>query len=243
MSAPHAVVIGGTRGSGPEVVRRLLADGYAVSVLSRRPGEGETGATHRLVDVTDRARLMETLSAVVDERGPVAALVLLQRFRGDGDEWEGELAVSLGAARTAIEALRGSFAPRGASVVLVGSNASRLVAVEQGPGYHAAKAGLRQLARYYAVVLGPEGVRANCVSPGVVAKPGRAAEAESLDVLYARITPLGRPGRPTDVANAVSLLCDERASFVTGQDLAVDGGLSLVWQETLIRDIATRESQ
>jgi NAD(P)-dependent dehydrogenase (short-subunit alcohol dehydrogenase family) len=237
-SRGHAVVVGGTRGSGPEVVRRLAADGYSVSVMARQPRAGETEAARSYeVDVADEGRLVEVLGSAVRDGGPVAALVLMQRFRGDGDAWAGELAVSVTAAKTAIEALRGTFAADGASVVVVSSHAARLVAAEQPPGYHVAKAAVRQLARYYAVVLGPERVRVNCVTPGAVAKPGREDD-EAVAALQARITPLGRVGDPGDVADAVSLLCDERAGFVTGQELVVDGGLSLLWQETLAREAA-----
>lgn len=238
MSARHALVVGGTQGSGPAVVRRLDADGYLVSVISRRPShEPIASARYRLVDVTDRPRFRKTLSDVVNDGGPLSALVFLQRFRGDGDEWDGELAVSLTATTTAVETLRDAFSSDGASIVFVSSNAARLVAVEQGAGYHVAKAGLRQLARYYAVVLGPKGVRVNCVSPGAVSKPGRDSPAQTVTSLYDSVTPLGREGTPVDIANAVSLLCDDRAAFVTGQDLIADGGLSLIWQETLTRQI------
>jgi NAD(P)-dependent dehydrogenase (short-subunit alcohol dehydrogenase family) len=243
MTAParHAIVVGGTTGSGEAVVRRLLEDGYLVSVFGRREQQA-VGESVRpcVVDVTDRSQLIDALHQAIAEAGAVEALVLVQRFRGEGDSWEGELAVSLTATKDAIETLRGSFAAA-ASIVLVTSHASRLVAVEQPAGYHAAKAALRQLARYYAVVLGPEGVRVNCVTPGTVAKPGRDVD-ERVRELDARITPLGRMGTPSDVADIVSLLCDERARFVTGQDIAVDGGLSLLWQETLARVVAGIDS-
>jgi NAD(P)-dependent dehydrogenase (short-subunit alcohol dehydrogenase family) len=237
----HALVVGGTRAIGRTVVDRLVVDGNEVSVLSRRPIDdpGEDVRSWQ-VDVANVELLVTTLRSVVADRGPVASAVLVQRFRGDGDAWTGELAVTLTATRTVIETLAdGGFATTGASVVLVSSNASRLVADEQGPGYHAAKAGLRQLARYYAVTLGPHGVRVNCVSPGAV----RKETAEQLEQLYGRVTPLGRMASPQDVADAVSLLCDDRARFVTGQDLAVDGGLSLLWQETLARRAAGLEDR
>lgn len=231
----HAVVVGGTRGSGPDVVRRLAQEGYDVSVIAREAGDAG-GARMSAVDVADAARLRTSLDEVVGAAGPVSALVFLQRFRGEGDEWQQELDVSLTATKNAIEALRTSFAP-GASVVIVTSNAARLVAEEQPPGYHVAKAALVQLARYYAVVLGPSGVRVNCVTPGAVAKPGRTGDEGILE-LQARITPLRRVGTPGDVAGCVSLLCDERAAFVTGHELVADGGLSLLWQETLAREVS-----
>lgn len=233
----HALVVGGTRGIGRAVTRRLVADGHVVTVLGRRtPVEADDPSVRvRAVDLADAAALARTLDEALEAEGPVSAAVLLQRFRGDGDAWEGELDVSLTATRTIVERLRGAFVPGGGAIVLVSSQASRLVAADQPVGYHVGKAGLRQMARYYAVALGPAGVRVNCVTPGAVLKE-ESAQAFLADPASGAIraaTPLGRIATAADVAAVVALLCSDDAAFVTGQDLAVDGGLSLLMQETL----------
>lgn len=240
MSTPsHTLVVGGTRGIGRAVVRRFRELGHTISVLGRRDAaEAKLAGVHAFkVDLTDARSLKAALQRALKNHGAVASVIFLQRFRGEGDAWQGELAVSLTATRNILEQLRGRFANPGA-VVMVASHASHLVAAEQPPSYHVAKAALVQLARCYAVALGPEGVRVNCVTPGTVLKEESQdfyLKNALLQKLYRRITPLGRMGRAEEIADVIAFLCSAQASFVTGQNLAVDGGLSLHWQESLAR--------
>jgi NAD(P)-dependent dehydrogenase (short-subunit alcohol dehydrogenase family) len=96
------------------------------------------------------------------------------------------------------------------------------------------------LVRYYACSLGARGIRVNCVSPGVILK--REAEAfyrlnKKLVALYERVAPLRRFGTAADVAAVVRFLCSEDAAFITGQEVVVDGGISLIWQASLARQL------
>jgi NAD(P)-dependent dehydrogenase (short-subunit alcohol dehydrogenase family) len=103
------------------------------------------------------------------------------------------------------------------------------------------KAALRQLARFYAVKLGPQGIRVNVVSPCTFVKQESAAFYQGqadLRALYTKITPLGRMGTAAEVAQVAAFLCGPKASFVTGQELYVDGGLSLMLQDALAREVA-----
>jgi NAD(P)-dependent dehydrogenase (short-subunit alcohol dehydrogenase family) len=238
----HVLVVGGTRGIGRAVVRRFAGEAVAVSVIGRREPEEVRLPNVRLwpVDLAETGMLEETVTAVVESGGPLTAVVFLQRFRGEGDAWEGELAVSLTATRVIIDAATTRFAEEGSAIVVVCSNASRLVADEQSAAYHAAKAALWQLVRYYAVALGPAGIRVNAVTPGTVVKEENRAgyAADELARAVEAATPLRRPGTSEDVAAAVAFLCGPDAAFVTGHDLVVDGGLSLLWQESLVRKLA-----
>jgi NAD(P)-dependent dehydrogenase (short-subunit alcohol dehydrogenase family) len=194
------------------------------------------------MELTDSGLVGPSLKEIVRRDGPITNLIFLQRFRGGGDEWRGELDVSLTATRIIIESLQKCFErATNPSIVIVCSNASHLIAEEQPVAYHVAKAGLRQMARYYAAILGSSRIRVNCVTPGTVLKD------ESRDFylrnrvlmrLYEHVTPLARMGTSQDLANVVGFLCSDSASFVTGQDIAVDGGLSLLWQESLARKAA-----
>jgi hypothetical protein len=240
----HTLVIGGTRGIGRAVVRYFLSIGHVVSVIGRRkpPESRSKRFRHYSLELADLALLSTTLKQLIRMDGRLTNLIFLQRFRGDGDSWHGELQISLTATHTIIESLARCFSQRrNPSIVFVSSNTSHVVAEEQPVAYHAAKAALRQMARYYAATLGPQGIRVNCVTPGTVLKD------ESRDFyltnrpimrLYEHVTPLARMGTSEDLANVIGFLCSSSASFVTGQDIAVDGGLSLLWQESLARKTA-----
>jgi NAD(P)-dependent dehydrogenase (short-subunit alcohol dehydrogenase family) len=242
----HFLVVGGTRGTGRALVQHLVGDETnCVSVLGRSPGADiqSSKLTHYLVDVLDREALLASLEMAVARYGKLACAVFLQRHRAGKDELDLELAVAVGATKHAIEHLvsRHCFSTDGRSnsIVLVSSIADRYVAPEQSLGYHLGKAGISQLARYYALALGPLGIRVNSVSPCVVAKDEAADFYEKNEWLvdrYRRLIPLGRMGRPQDIVNAIMFLAGEHASYITGQNIVVDGGLTLRSHESLIRD-------
>lgn len=245
MAQPHSIVVGGTKGVGREVAALFAQDGHVVTTVGRsaaaaveHPGGGRVEGLAADLEQPDKllAALRERVAAV----GLVSRLVFVQRYRGTGDPWAGELAVSLTATKTLIEGLADSFDPAGdRAVCVVGSNAGTFVARNQPVGYHVAKAAVRQMARYYAVALGPKGIRVNVVAPSTFVKPESAAHygKSEFQELYAKAAPLGRPGTAREVADAVHYLCGSRATYITGQELAVDGGLGLMLQDALARDL------
>ncbi len=241
---PHSVVVGGTRGHGRAWVRLLCAKGHAVSVLGRRGPSPQDKRLPKCRFIEVDLSRVETISRACDDllaRGPLDTLAFFQRSRGAaGDPWDAELAVSLSATNALIKRLHEHFARDGArSIVVVGGSAASLVAREQPVGYHVAKAGLRQLVRYYAATLGKDGLRVNMVSPGAAVKEESKRfydEHRRLRLLNEKFTPLGRMGTSKDIAGVIDFLCSPKASFITGNNIVVDGGLSLLWQETLARE-------
>ena len=242
----HAIIIGGTKGVGRELAGLFAAAGQYVTAVGRNPGEFPEVAGGTIEGFPGSAEepdaLLAALRRQVEKRGRVSSLVFLQRYRGNGDSWAGELAVAMTATKTLLEGLVPHFDPEGdRAICVVTSNASSFVARNQTLGYHTSKAALRQMARFYAVKLGPQGIRVNVVSPCTFVKAESAAfyggQAE-LQALYAKITPLARMGTAKEVAKAVAFLCGPDASFITGQDLSVDGGLSLMLQDALAREVA-----
>jgi 3-oxoacyl-[acyl-carrier protein] reductase len=242
----HRLIIGGTRGAGRELVQIFSRLGDNVSVIGRRPpseqDRGRKGASFWSVDLLDKPALDLALSEIVHKNGLLNSLVFFQRYKGDGDKWIGEFETSLSATRQVIEKLSDQFVASGdKSIVVVTSIADQFVAAGQPVGYHVSKAGLFQLACYFAVTLGPKGIRVNCVSPSTFIKQESSAfysANDKLQDLFARVIPLGRMGNALDIAQAVAFLCSSHASFITGQRITVDGGVSLISQESLARALA-----
>ncbi len=245
MENGHILIVGGTTGSGRALVR-LFAERCEVSLLGRHPSPEVEQHLPRVqfypTDLADLEAVRATVARCIERSGPIAHLVFYQRYRGKGDSWEGELQVSLTATKTLVELCAEHFAADShPSIVIVSSVASRLILAEQPVSYHAAKAAINHMMRYYAVTLGPKGIRVNAVSPDSVIKDESRKfyeENRPLRELYESITPLGRMGTAEDVAHVVEFLCSSRAAFVTGQEIVVDGGLSLVGQAAVARRVA-----
>ena len=204
-----ALVIGGTRGIGNVIASRFEATHTVIAVGRKWDG---------------------TLTA------RPSVVVFAQRWRGaPEDEWAGHLAVTLPPPYV-MEALTA-----GASVIMIGSALASTIGTEQSAGYHVAKAGLIQLVRYYAVMLGPKGIRVNMISPGATVKPESeafyAAHPEITDV-YKQVCPLGRMGTANDVADLALFLASPQASYITGQNFVLDGGMSCLSQESLARSLS-----
>ncbi len=245
MSPLHAIVVGGTRGLGLVVVERLLARKCSISVISRNPSPRHAGnaqVRHLTADLETPDSYDGIWTKARDGFGPISYLILCQRFRGAGDPWEGEIRVGLTASRQLIEGFADHFAPSGDRAIgVVSSVYAHYVGSSQPVGYHVVKAGLNEMVRYYAANLGPRGIRVNAIMPLTYLKEESRqfyeGNAGLMDV-YEQLVPLRRMGRAEDSANALSFLCSEQASFINGQSLPIDGGVSVLWPEEVARRFA-----
>ncbi len=226
----------------------MAEENHVLSVIGRRPPV-ETdrhipNVHYWTVDLLDSERFSTVLTDIIRQNGKLNYLVFLQRYRGEGDSWRGEIEVSLTASKNTIERLADEFDGSDEnSIVLVSSLAGHFVAEEQPLSYHLAKAGINQMVRYYAFVLGPKGIRVNCVSSGAVLKEESKdyyLQNKQIYNLYKRIIPLGRMVTSEDIAHVIAFLCSPKASLMTGQNLVVDGGVSLQGQESLARKLTGR---
>ena len=94
--------------------------------------------------------------------------------------------------------------------------------------------------RYYAVMYGHKMIRCNCILPSTIIKPENEEfflKNNNIREMIERITPLGRMGSSEDIANVIDFLCSDKSSFITGNLFYVDGGLSMVGQESIARDL------
>lgn len=241
-----SVVTGGNSGIGLAIAERLHRDGSAVVIFGRNPetladareriGDGALavrGDVRRLDDldrlfaeVRDRFGRIDTL---VVNAGAVRFVPVAETDEETFDRLTGTN--FKGAFFTVQRAL--PLLAEGASIVLVSS----VVNVKGFAGasvYSAAKAAVRSLARTLATELAPRGIRVNVISPGPIDTPifDRAGiPAEHVDATkgqFAGMVPLGRMGRPEEIASVASFLASPDAGFVTGTEIAVDGGLAQV---------------
>ncbi|MEZ5852916.1 MAG: SDR family oxidoreductase [Hyphomicrobiaceae bacterium] len=228
----HVIVTGAARGIGAAVTRHLAGEGWRVSAIDAdahglEAYDGVAGVHRVTADVGDEAALIAAMAACRRQHGPVAALVPVAGINANGPlaktslaAWNRVLAVNLTAtmlmARDAEADLR---ANRGAIVTIASTRAHMSEA--DTLAYSASKGGLVALTHALAMTLAPD-VRVNCVSPGWIdtgkwgpLKPGDHAQH-----------PAGRVGVPDDIAGAVSYLLSEKAGFITGAELTVDGGMT-----------------
>lgn len=240
MKKSHSLIIGGTRGMGRALAKLFADEGQTLSVIGRRaPAESDPRIRCWIVDLLDKERLDVALGEVIQQNGKLNSLVFLQRYRGQGDSWAGEIETSLTATKNVIERLVGEF-DGGGAIVLVSSIIGQFVVQGQPVSYHVAKAGIDHMIRYYAVTLGPKGIRVNGVSPASVIKEESKefySKNEKLLDLFKKIVPLGRIGTAEEVAEVIAFLCSPKASLITGQVITVDGGMTLQSQESLARGL------
>ena len=249
-----AVVTGGAAGSGRATALRFARGGYAVSawdvdetgaaaLVAELEASGAPDAEGRRVDVTDAATVEKAVAEVVLRFGRMDVLVNNAGIVRDSQlvKWkDGAVASTMTDAdfdRVVSVNLKGVFnctraaAPtmirQGSGVVL---NASSVVGLYGNFGqtnYAATKAGVISFTQTWARELGKFGIRVNAVAPGFVATEIIKAMPEKIIAGMVARTPVGRMGRPEDIAEAYFWLASDAASFVHGATLSVDGGLVL----------------
>lgn len=234
----YALITGGAQGIGLACAQALAEDGYTVlladvkdTVHAAAAGLGGQGY---ICDMGDADAVLAMFDRIETEHGPVAALVNNAGIAAPGDFLDYDLAtfdavlavnlrgVFVATQRAAKAMVAGGI--RGAIVNMSSINAQ--VAIPAIPAYCASKGGVMQLTKVAALALAKSGIRVNAVGPGSIdteMMAGVNANPDAFKTAMSR-TPLGRPGTAREIGDVVAFLCSDKASYVTGETIYVDGG-------------------
>jgi len=241
-----AIVTGGTRGIGRGVAMALAAEGYTVVVnynTSRQEAEGVVTeitaaggeATCYQADVTSREAVTVMTQDVIEQFGHIDVLINNAGLNIDGpfldmsvEDWSTVLQVNLNGTFNCTQIVAKSMMNLGVAGSIVNLSASTAISGRKnGANYCASKAGVIALTKCTALELAPH-IRVNCILPGfietqeVVDRFQLENEANRERVLAS--IPIRRIGQPNDVANMVSFLCSDKATYITGQLFFINGG-------------------
>ena len=223
-----AIVTGGAAGIGAAIVERFKAEGTRVVVFDLKGSPS--------VDITD----YEAVKKAVEAAGPVDILVnnagwdMFKPFlKTDPAFWQKIIAINLVGPMNLLHCvLPGMVARGGGKVVNIASDAGRVGSSGEAP-YSACKGGIIAMTKTLARELATKGVRLNTVCPGLTETAllesfmTGAGNPDKLREAYTRAVPIGRLGKPEDIAGAVLFLASDDAEFITGQTISVSGGLTM----------------
>jgi meso-butanediol dehydrogenase/(S,S)-butanediol dehydrogenase/diacetyl reductase len=233
-----AIVTGAASGIGAETARLLVEAGAKVLAVDVDQAKlqavadklGDSAVPH-VADMAERGQVEAMVQAAVDRFGGLDVLVnnagigsLARAGDLDPDEWRRVMAVDLDAVFWASRAALPHLIARRGAIVSTAS-ISGMAADYAFTAYNVAKAGVIAFTRCMAIDYAGQGVRVNCVSPGFVASPMTSGAPQATKDEFVRRVPMQRAAAPEELAQAIVFLASPRASYVTGHNFVVDGGL------------------
>ncbi len=237
MTDKTVIVTGAARGIGLATARLFLAEGRKVAMVDRdgdelaRAAEGLTGALPLVFDVSRPDQVTEMMAQASAGLGRIDALINnagVAEFGPIEDTgfslWRRVMETNLDGVFLCSQAALPELKKTGGAIVNIAS-ISGLRASTLRVAYGTSKAAVIQLTRQQAVELGEHGIRANCVCPGPVrTKLAMAVHSQEIIDAYHDAIPLNRYGSEAEIAEVIVFLCSDKASYVTGQIIAADGG-------------------
>ena len=245
LKGKKAIVTGGSRGIGNAIVREFLERGATVYSLSRTAAANQAeleaatrhagGALHwRQADVSREEDLAKTVDAILAEAGVIDVLVNNAGITRDGlifrmptADWDEVLRANLTSAFVASRAAARAMIKQRSGCILSVSSVSGIMGNAGQVNYAASKAGLIGFSKSLAREVASRGVRVNVIAPGFIETDMTRTLGEKARVALIGQIPVGRVGTAEDVAALAAFLASDAAAYITGQVIAVDGGLSM----------------
>jgi acetoacetyl-CoA reductase len=241
MTAKIAIVTGGTRGIGLSIGRQLANDGFQVVAFyngneeAAKACEQEIGAKTFRVDVTDFEACQTACAEIEKTLGPITVLVNNAGITKDGvlhkmakDTWDSVIDTNLTSCFNMCRAVMTAMRERGYGRIVNISSINGQKGQFGQTNYAAAKAGMIGFTKALALECANKGVTVNAVCPGYIATDMTAQmKQEVLDSIVRQI-PVGRMGTPEEIAETVSYLSSEKAAFITGSTVTVNGGQYMI---------------
>ena len=226
-----ALITGAGSGIGRAIALEFAREGAKVLVAELDEATGravadELGAQARFqrCDVTNEDEVRATVQAAVDAFGSLD--IMVNNAGVASEDWDTTLAVNLSGVYYGCKHAAESMAARGGGVIINLASILGLVGIGGGDPYVATKHGVVGLTRNFAIAYAGRGVRVNCINPGFIETPMTRGftETQAIRQQIEGQTPMGRWGRPEEVAKAALFLASDDSSFMTGAPLIVDGG-------------------
>jgi NAD(P)-dependent dehydrogenase (short-subunit alcohol dehydrogenase family) len=239
-----ALVSGARQGMGAAISRRLASDGLVVACVDvvddprLHALAEEIGGRSYVADCSDPAQVQRVVEEIVAELGDVDVLVANHAYmtmgpvlEADLDDWWRVVDTNLGGAFWLVQAVLPGMRRTGGGRIVIIASEWGVTGWAEATAYAASKAGLISLTKTLGRELGPEGIIVNAIAPGVIDTPQLEVDAEAAGVsltemhgIYAADIPMGRIGRPEEIAATVSFLADPEIGSLVGQIIQVNGG-------------------